>query len=362
MAQPISSSRSRDIKTNGKSLTIEKFAYDTMSTFKSVDYVQKDWCNATNDLYYILKDNPAITRGIQIKVLGNDKDKYAYRMAGCDKYPIGTLIVGICLDPAMAVIYTTSEEFNKSTPYVSLNPKSKVKFNQFLITDWQKFLIKFEESLIRGTVITAEVFKNSMSERYLAEYCCLKRLEYFCHIRGHTFEKVTDNSSVTDVIINGNKTQVKYRHDDGTVGGEHNHNYVLFIVAKSSGGKSKSSIPYEVGDNYLYVFESHFMPGVFLFLTEEQLVKEGLIKTPTQAGKTSFRVYTPDFYERNKGRKLNYNSKPNWTFNLDLWWCTEKGNLGDHRRLMEYNQNLIEYNKQLLEYNKLIESTKSLSI
>jgi transposase-like protein len=314
----------RDKETNGTGFKSEKIIYNILLTLLTVAYVQKDWSNSRFD-YFFLLHGETLARGLQVKTLklipGTEND---YNISSCGKYPNGTLIVAADAIRRKGLVFFTLDE--NGGP-INLRSKPIYKFTQRLL-EWDEFLVTLEDCLKRATVITAEVFTASMNKSNLDEYCCLKRLEYFCHRIGYTFEKVLDNSSVTDVIINGKRCQVKFVTSDETGG---------YPISLRKGCKLT---PYEKGDNDMYIVEVAEFLGTFIFMTEQQLIESGQIKTETQPGATCFKIFPYNYLNQKKilkGRSKCNKRRGNWTMNKDLWVSTEHGNIGMYYRYCEYH-------------------------
>ena len=216
-----------------------------------------------------------------------------------------------------------------------------------------KYGIKFEEeleSLLADTFeVTPEMFRASIPDDNWKERLSLKRCKLECRKRNWHFERVLDNSSVTDVIINGLKVQMKY------VGSPTNteKGYAHRLQFKRCSGKSW----YKQGDNDLYIIEIESNHGDFMILTEALMIEHGFIETSTKNIRTtSISVYHPEFKKikndeyknipENKNKKDMF--RANWTENPIYWILQDNDYIGHE----------THPTKTLHEYIKYIDNLK----
>ena len=162
------------------------------------------------------------------------------------------------------------------------------------------------------------------------EYESIQRFALFCQKYNLNIKFNDNNSSGTDLFINGCKIQMKYSLKPPNNGGS-TYGYRISLV------HGKKKVPYKKGENDYYVIELGSYHGEFLWLCEELLIEKGWIATDTQKGKTSLSVFPYDYVEKRLSTMPNTNRKElsdrklvhgNWTSNKEYWFSTEKGCLG----------------------------------
>jgi hypothetical protein len=287
-----------------------------LKTFADIENVWKDYSNSKFDIYFkFYKEN--CIRGLQVKAITPIKDKSTYKMNHLDKYENGMLVVGINNKEKIGLAYIISEKYRVTTAQISKNSICDGVFNELLMS-WNDFIIHFENILKYSIIITVENHKNSMSPECYKEYQSIKRFIVFCNKYKLTYSRIFDNSSVTDLIVEGMKVQMKYASNPSGVS---NRTYSYKICLGTSKG------PYKQGDNDLYIIELGSNHGDFLILSEKILIEKGYIQTNEQKGKKNLNVYPHDYVEKKLLTTIGHKSKikGNWSCDKSLWISTEKG-------------------------------------
>lgn len=155
------------------------------------------------------------------------------------------------------------------------------------------------------------------------EYHSIERFTRYCHIYGFIVEKSSSNASCFDLLVNGVKVQMKYAANQSSAKSKRTYSYKISL-GKNSGG-CKHNVPYEAGDNAIYVIELLPLHGDFLILSEQLLIDRGYIKTTTQEGKYNLDVYPHDYASNPKYKNPEKGKRAlrgNWTCDSRLWIST----------------------------------------
>jgi hypothetical protein len=300
-----------------------------LRSFPEIDSCWKDGFNSKFDIYYILKGEHVL-RGLQVKSITKDNsNKDIYRMNHCDKYKNGTLMVGINKNIERGCAYLATDQNRIATIAFDLSMKHSYEHRALFLT-WDNFLATLKDMLSLATIITQEIFENSMYKDALKEYLSTVRFFQFCEKYGLKYEKVSDTSSRTDVIVEGLKVQLKFASLPQTNNAKtqrvNNRTYSYKVLADKI---------YHQGDNNVYVIELGTHSGDFLILSEGLMIRKKMIKTDDQRGRTNLDVYPYNYIERKKGELLLRKTTGhipkvtgNWTCTKELWFSTEKGQLG----------------------------------
>jgi hypothetical protein len=278
----------------------------------------KDSYNSQFDIFFSVKEG--IVQGLQVKAItrvSGTTDNF--RMNHLDKYPRGFLIVGVNVETGLGLCYIVETDSEPSTARISLSKNSTGRFSKLVRTS-QQFLADLTQLLPKAPVASEETIKKSMSSEYLKEYESTFRFMEACRVRGLIVTKIEDTSSVTDLLVNGVKVQLKYSE---AISSEKNGTHGFKIsLAKSGKATGKAKQPYQVGDNGIYIIEVGSNKGEFLCLLEDRLVGRGYIGTSSQPGKTNLDVYPYDYVEKRLALgKSKYGPalRGNWTSDKSLW-------------------------------------------
>ncbi len=296
---------------------------DVLRQLKSVKSVWKDSSNSKFDIYFTL-NHENITRGLQAKTLGKVKNKNnAYDMAGLDKYSNGMLIVGLNKSAGIGLAYLFSDEYKTTGATVHVTPNPRGKFSK-LVMQWIDFILNLENLLPYAIHVTHKIFEDSLSLCSKLEYESQIRLIKFCDKYNISYKLMKNDSSPTDILLDGLKVQMKYCSKPNNIE-KGRYEYPIHL------GKKNGTIPYKKDENDLYIIEIASYHGDFLFLTEDILIKHGYISTDTQPGKCSLGVYPYDHVENLLATLTNPRTrkqiKGNWTCDKSLWLSTKNGSI-----------------------------------
>ena len=247
-----------------------------------------------------------------MKTIGKIKSRNGYQMNHLDRYDNGMSIVGINKADNIGVCYIKTDIYHKSTACMTLGAKCNSIFSK-LLKRWDDFLTIFIQLLPFGTIISNEIYEKSITHMMLISSKSLKRFQIFCLKHNFKCELVDDNSSVTDLVFNGIKAQMKFASLPENT--RRTYSYKVLLGKNGKNDTSNLKIPYEKGDNDIYIIELGTHQGDFLFLPESLLIEKGYIKTYTQTGKRNLNVYLHDYVEVNRLLKQKHVSKikGNWT-------------------------------------------------
>lgn len=271
---------------------------EILRNFDNVENVWKDCQNSKIDVYYILKGEN-FTRGLQVKTLSNTRFEgdHSFHMSGLDKYEDSTIIVGINKLFNVGLVYLSSDLYKTKTAHATITNNPKTEFSKILL-HWDDFILRLYDVLQHGTIITEENHKNFMTKSSYLEYESLERFYILCKNFKLDVTRVEDNGSVTDLIVNGFKIQMKFVSNP-----ENGREYRVYLTRQKSE-------PYKQGDNDFYIIEIGSKLGEFLILSEEVLISNGLITTADRVGKPKIHVYPYDYTENTN---VKFERKGNWT-------------------------------------------------
>lgn len=305
--------------------------------FHSITSVWKDRYNSKFDIFYILK-NETVTRGLQVKSITplSPSKPRQFVIGGLDKYEDGMLMVALNYQ-RFGLVYTNSRDYSVKKVTISLRKPARTIFNK-LILEWGDFLKVLEESLSKGIVVTPKLYEMSLGDAHLKEYYSVQRFTTFCQKHGLNIEVVDETTSVTDLVINGFKVQMKYC-TQASPSRIKAGRYAYEINLHRSG-----QLKYKKGDNDFYVIELGANPGYFLWLPEYLLIKKGFIcETGVDEKRTnSLCVYPHDYVEKRKeiSPKNKNRVKGGWSCDPKLWISTEHGCMSSHEDVDIYLNNL----------------------
>jgi len=297
----------------------EQEIIELLRSFSKVKQVWKDTSNSKFDLYFNLI-NENLIRGLQVKAITKRPDRSSYRISGLDKYNDGMLIVGSNKEIGIGLLFISSEHTKMKMASISLN--SKLGVISRLVMIWSNFVKNLENNLTTAPIVTAGVFEKSMPASSFLEYNSIGRFLIYCQKFGFNVRIVENNSSHTDLLVDGRKAQMKY------VSKPHrpsNGDYFYKVSLSKSRHGGKNGIPYNKGDNDLYIVEIGDYPGDFFIATESILIEKGYIKTETKPGKGNLNVFPYDYLEKSEN-KNNLQIKGNWTCNKKYWLSTNHPN------------------------------------
>lgn len=304
----------------------EQNVIEILESFDCVKDVWKDRYNSKFDIYYILRGEN-VTRGLQIKSITPIKSTNdLYMIQDLHEYMNGMLMVCLNKLKGIGLTYINSLYYETKCATVSINKNPVNKFEK-LILQWDQFTLKLKDMLSYGIIITPKLYKNSMSNAHYTEYKSIERFKYFCQKYDLKCILNYDNSSPTDLFVNGFKIQMKYR---GKIIGEKTNNYSYDIQLHRS-----ACIKYKKGDNDFYVIEIGSHHGDFLWLPENLLIAKGYITENINVDESSrchMSIFAYDYVEKKlltTDDKNKYRVKGNWSCDKKYWISTEKGCLND---------------------------------
>ena len=193
-------------------------------------------------------------------------------------YLNGMLMVCLNKSYGVGLTYLNEEKYNRNkTVCVSTTKNPKSEFSKILLS-WCAFVIHLETVISQGTIITPEVFKNSMTATSYLEYESIQRFKLLCNKYGWCFERNTNTASVTDVFVDGFKIQMKYTNQFVVTTGRNR------VSLPKTGYKNnkKSLVSYSKNDNDYYIIELGSHLGEFLILSEQLLIEKGFISVDNQ--------------------------------------------------------------------------------
>jgi len=304
----------------------EQDVIEILKGFDCVKDVWKDRYNSKFDIYYVLNDENVI-RGLQIKTITKLKSyDDLHTVNDLHKYFNGMLIVCLNKLTGIGFTYIDSDYYRTKAPTFSINNNPVNKFEK-LILQWDQFILKLKEMVCYGVIITPELYKNSISTDHYTEYESIERFKYFCKKYNLNCVLNYDNSSPTDLFVNGFKIQMKY---SGRIIGEKTSNYSYDIQLSRS-----ADIKYKKGDNDFYVLEIGGYHGDFLWLPQNLLIAKGYISeniSVDEPSKCHMSIFAHDYVEKKlltTNDKDKHKVKGNWSCNKKYWFSTEKGCLKD---------------------------------
>jgi hypothetical protein len=311
-------SRKGDSSTTAIGKATEKDALELLKSFASVKSAWTDNHNSKFDLYFNLHGDE-IVRGLQVKTLGRVKNKNnAFDMTGLNKYEPGMLIVALNREAQIGLFYFYSETYNTTSARIHVTPNPRGIFSK-LIMNWNDFKVNFEKSLPSAIQITKEIFNESMTLHNRLEHESINRFIIYLERFGVQYKRMIDDSSATDIIVNGFKVQMKYSskpHNPDK--SQHEHPIHL--------GRSRGRVPYKKGDNDFYVIEVASKHGEFIILPEQLLIDKGFIITENCEGRCDLSVYPYDHVEKLRAVTHDPRAKAlikgNWTCDKSLWWTS----------------------------------------
>ena len=169
-------------------------------SFNTVQWAVRDFNGSKYDIFFRLKSD-CLMRGLQVKTLGVIR-KNSFKISHVDKYTDGTLIV--CVRPQQyGIVCVMSDLYRKITAGATVGG-TRGAYSKIL-QPWDDFVIKLKNMLLSAQIIYD--IRSVMTENQFKSYESTQRFISFCEI--HNFEyKVVNN--VTDIIVNGEKIQLKY--------------------------------------------------------------------------------------------------------------------------------------------------------
>jgi len=299
--------------------------------FDNIVDVWKDTSNSKFDVYYVLKDENVI-RGLQVKSISKRKNKQSYLLYNMHKYKNGMLIVGLSKEYQLGLAYINSDKYNNiRTVAVSFAKNPKSEFSKILLR-WDNFLIHLKNILSEGQIITTELFKDSMSNTSYLEYLSIERFKVFCEKYGWNMKRNLNNSSETDLFVDGFRVQMKYRSNprDPANG---KYGYTIHLKRTIDVGKYVS---YKKGDNDFYVIEIGSHHGDFLIVPEKILIDKGYISINEKPRGEKFDTFPYGYLAyrlANVRPGWEHMVKGNWTMNPLFWFSTEKGRIEETHKL-----------------------------
>jgi hypothetical protein len=116
-------------------------------------------------------------------------------------------------------------------------------------------------------------------------FSCAERAVAAEGVAIHGHPAMNDGDHTDRYVTKGEKT---YKLQFKFTNGNHAHSLNCFTKtsSKCSSKSGKTCIPYEMGVNDFYIFSVGSVTPTMLFLPESVLVKEGVIRTSTQPGKS----------------------------------------------------------------------------
>ena len=203
-----------------------------------------------------------------------------------------------------------TDEYNKAGATVTIGHTKGIFSKLTTSLDDMKNKLK---TLLSISSIIYDV-TNFMTPDQKKEKESIERFIVFCKIHGYNYSLVLDNSSKTDIIVNGCKIQMKFSSNPQNT----RRTYSYKIKARS---------PYKYGDNDYYVIELGTHKGKFLIIPEIELFDRGYLSYNNVVGKSNINVYPYDYIETRfkitpNGHK--HRVKGNWTCNYNLWYDNER--------------------------------------
>lgn len=241
---------------------------------------------------------------------------------GLNKYDDGMLMVCINKSANIGLVYIDSDYYRTIKTTVSFKRIHVNKFDK-LILPFDKFTLKLKDMLYDGIIITPELYKNSMSPSHYTECESIERFIKFCIEHKLKYELNYDNSSPTDLFVEGYKIQMKYCSKSI---GEKTNNHSYHISLRRSG-----FIKYKKGDNDFYVIEIGGYHNNFLWLPENLLIAKGYVSENIMVDENSkytLDIFPYDYIEKKlltTDDKHKHQVKGNWSCNKKYWISTEKG-------------------------------------
>lgn len=338
-------------KQNSCNVVSNASEQDVISILKEFDCVKdvwKDRYNSKFDIYYTLKDEDVI-RGLQIKSINRVTSRIdEYEINDLDKYIDGMLIVCVNKLINIGFAYVDSNYYRTMQTKISLKRDPINKFEK-LILEWDDFILKLKDTLCYGLIVTPELYKNSMSPNHFLEHQSIERFNLFCIKYGLKCELNYDNSSPTDLFVDGFKIQMKYSSKPiGQITGTYSYDINLH---------RNGSIKYKKGDNDFYVIEIGGYHNDFIWLSENLLIAKGYISENIKTDEIStcnMHIFPPDYIEKKlliTADKYKSQIKGNWSCDKKYWISTEKGCLNDIPDVKSHINNL--FSEIFIASNKL---------
>lgn len=291
-----------------------------------VNHIWKDYSNSKYDLYFKLY-NEDFVRGLQVKSITKRTTRPGYSIKGLNKYENGMLIVALNKELGLGLLYIMCDELKAKTADMTIGG-TRGKFSKLLL-NWPNFIQYLSFLLNKASIITKEIFRNSMTRENFLEHESILRFIKFCDKFNFNVKRVENNGSQTDLLVNNLKIQMKYC---SKMKNPDNGEYSFWISLSKSGGYKKPHIPYEKGDNDFYIIEIGSHHGYFLAIPENILIDKRIIKTDNQTGKPYIIVFPFDYLdtkETNKVIKDKKAIKGNWTCKDKRLWVSSFTDNGD---------------------------------
>ena len=286
--------------------------------------------NSKYDLFYKLKDGHM--RGLQVKHMGYKKRRTknpSFRINHLDKYRNGDIIVCLSCDYNVGLIFIMTEYYSRQSASITLNCTKGI-FSRMTtsLDEMKRNLLKLLELSPIITDLSSIMTPDQLKEKESTE-----RFLEFCKKHGYNPSFVVDNSSVTDLIINGCKIQMKFASNPENR--QRTYSYKITL------GHGKNNNPYKYGDNDYYVVELGTHKNKFLIIPERELLERGYLTTDTIKGRKNLNVFPYDHVETRSKITVpmhRHRVKGNWTCNKNLWYNSDKKPFFEIEKRHPYNK------------------------
>lgn len=247
--------------------------------------------NSRDDLLLKMKDNPNLYP-VQVKKLSQRGVSTSYYFNLPKGYDAKMPLVA-CNDAKSHWIVGHCGDFTTRCVTFSFTPRAKTyKVNKF--TSVEQALSKLISLL--PTSVLFENMKNRFNATNLLEYESVNRFRAKCEQRETRVENPPDNGTVVDLIVNGNRVQMKFVSEIQAGKSQYS-----ITITRCNGTGSKNRTPYAASDNLqFFIFEVGGNKGHFMIIPILAMIDRGFIKTSTQPGKTSTSIYPPDSLATNQ--------------------------------------------------------------
>jgi hypothetical protein len=255
--------------------------------------------NSVDDIEVELLDNSI--RSIQSKTLSvslaNSDSKHSIQMR-TGQYPPDMLIIGSNrLKNKFFIAFARDiEPATSATQQVCICfSRGSELYNEFKFTDINLFLTRLTE-LLPQTILTKDI-PNRYTPKNFMEVEMKTRLAIKCTEYGLSYKSHTDNSSITDAVVNNYTVQLK------AINRMKSRKYVASIHRCRDGVDNQK---YTLQDKVDFlIIEIKDFPGQFYIIPWDALLELGYIVTATTAGKDKLMLYPPGSTEKRRIRIIS---------------------------------------------------------
>ena len=263
----------------------EEYIVDMLKScteIKSVEWVAG--INGPFDILYTLNDG--IRRGLQIKTLTEHTFQNTYEIDRGKKLYDDLLYVCVNKNRTRFIVIFGKHLGKHGATFNFDSVRSKYK--KFIFSTFETFKNLLLLSLKDSTVVTEQVFENSLAAPQLLEYQSIKRFDEKCKERNWNVIRCPYSQLAYDVTVNNKKIQCKFSSEKESL-------KIRFHLSKTVNGEMHQ--PYEKGDFDFVMLESSHDKGNFYIIPQSELIKREYMKTKKFSGKSRLSVLNKADYQ-----------------------------------------------------------------